>query len=104
MRAGNGFFIIELVFSSHLNLSDKVLLPSKKVKVGIQNKALNENPATDFVKVSITSKPLDFMHAVASSPFAPRNCPLPLKSIIFTGNFRKEQEEYIPLGFLDQSL
>lgn len=99
LRAGDGFFLIELVFNSHPNLSPKVLLSSKKAEAGIDNKALDENPATAFITVSITSKPLDFTHAVASSPFAPRNFPFPVKKYNnFHRKFQQTTRRVHPIG------
>lgn len=99
LRAGDGFFIIELVFNSHPNLSAKVLLSSKRAEAGTDNKALDENPATAFITASITSKPLDFTHAVASSPFAPRNCPFPLKKYNnFHRKFQQRTRRVHPIG------
>lgn len=90
LRAGDGFFIAELVFNSHPSLSAKVLLPSKREEASTENNDWDENPATAVVIVSITSKPLDITHAVASPPCAPRNCLFPIRSkIISAANFSR---------------
>lgn len=48
-------------------LSAPILLPSKKAEAGIGNKGLDEDPARAFISISITFKPVDFMHVAARS-------------------------------------
>lgn len=61
--------------------------PASRAEAGIENKALDEDPARAFIPISVTFKTVDFMHAAESSPFAPRNCTFSTKK---SGNFHSK--------------